>query len=58
MLTQLKRFAADQSGVTGIEYALIAMLVSIAIIASVTALGSSLNSIFDMVTSEVNSATS
>jgi len=58
MLTQLKQFAADQSGATGIEYALIAMLVAIAIVASVTALGSSLKSIFDMVTSEVNSAAS
>jgi len=58
MLTTLKEFATDESGVTGIEYALIAMLVSIAIIAAVTALGSSLKSIFDMVTSEVNSATS
>lgn len=58
MLTRLKQFAADQAGATGIEYALIAMLVSIAIMASVIALGSSLKSIFDAVASEVNSATS
>jgi pilus assembly protein Flp/PilA len=58
MLTALKEFATDESGATGIEYALIAMLVAIAIIASVTALGSSLKSIFDTVASEVNGATS
>ncbi len=58
MLTALKEFATDDSGATGIEYALIAMLVAIAIVASVTALGSSLKSIFDTVASEVNSATS
>ena len=58
MLVALKEFAADESGATGIEYALLAMLVGIAIITSVTALGSSLKSIFEMVTSEVNSAAS
>ena len=42
MLTRLKQFAADQSGATAIEYALIAVLVGIAIIGSVTALGDSL----------------
>jgi len=58
MLTALETFATDESGATGIEYALIAMLVGIAIIASVTALGSSLKSIFDTVASEVNGAAS
>jgi pilus assembly protein Flp/PilA len=41
MVTRAKQFATDQSGATSIEYALIAVLVSIAIIGAVTALGSS-----------------
>jgi pilus assembly protein Flp/PilA len=58
MVTRLKQFVADQSGATSIEYALIAVLVGVAIIASVTALGSSLKSIFDTVASTVNSISS
>ena len=57
MAPLLKRFLADQSGATAIEYALIAVLVAIAIIGAVTALGSSLKSIFDTVASTVNTAT-
>jgi pilus assembly protein Flp/PilA len=57
MASLLKRFLADQSGATAIEYALIAVLVAIAIIGAVTALGSSLKSIFDTVASTVNTAT-
>ena len=56
MAPLLKRFLADQSGATAIEYALIAVLVAIAIIGAVTALGSSLKSIFDTVASTVNIA--
>jgi pilus assembly protein Flp/PilA len=58
MLTRLKQFAADQSGATAIEYALIAVLVGIAIIGSVTALGDSLRPIFETVASTVASASS
>jgi pilus assembly protein Flp/PilA len=54
----LKQFAADQTGATSIEYALIAVLVGIAIISAVTALGSSLKSIFTTVSSTVNTASS
>ncbi len=38
------RFFADQSGATAIEYALIAAGISLAIIAAVNGLGSTLNS--------------
>jgi pilus assembly protein Flp/PilA len=55
---RLRQFAADQSGATAIEYALIAVLVGIAIITSVTALGGSLKSIFDTVASQVDSVSS
>jgi len=58
MLTRLKRFAADESGATAIEYALIAVLVGIAIIVSVTALGDSLKSIFTSVTTRLDSVSS
>ena len=58
MLTRLKRFAADQSGATAIEYALIAVLVGIAIVGSVTALGDSLQSIFYSVSTKLDSVSS
>jgi pilus assembly protein Flp/PilA len=57
-VTRLKQFAADQSGATSIEYALIAVLVGIAIITAVTALGDSLKSIFDTVASTVDAVSS
>ena len=50
------RFAGDESGATSIEYALIAVLVAIAIFGSVNALGTSLQSIFTAVSSEVSTA--
>jgi len=58
MAPLLKQFAADQSGATSIEYALIAVLVGIAIIGAVTALGNSLKAIFTTVSSTVNTASS
>ena len=42
----MKRFLRDDSGATAIEYALIATLISIAIIASVTAIGSNIKTLF------------
>jgi pilus assembly protein Flp/PilA len=58
MLTRLKQFLADQSGATAIEYALIAALVAMALIASVTALGASLKSIFMSVSTALNTVSS
>lgn len=49
MLTVLRflaRLGKDQSGVTAIEYGLIAALIAVAIIAAVTAIGTDLNSTF------------
>jgi pilus assembly protein Flp/PilA len=40
------RFAKDQSGVTAIEYGLIATLIGVAIIVGATALGGQLNTTF------------
>ncbi|MCX7320632.1 MAG: Flp family type IVb pilin [Hyphomicrobiales bacterium] len=42
----LKRFAADESGATAIEYGLIAAGISLAIIAVVNGLGTNLNGKF------------
>jgi pilus assembly protein Flp/PilA len=42
----LKRFLADRSGATAIEYGLIASLVAVAIITGASALGTNLNTTF------------
>jgi len=42
----LHRFISDQSGVTGIEYALVASMVAIAIVASARLLGTNLSAKF------------
>jgi pilus assembly protein Flp/PilA len=46
MRSHVIRFVADESGVTSIEYAIIAGMISIAIIAGATALGGKLNTAF------------
>jgi pilus assembly protein Flp/PilA len=50
------RFFNDESGVTAIEYGLIAALIAIAIIAALTALGDSLSSNFDEIGSNLDGA--
>ena len=54
----LARFLTDESGATAIEYGLIAALVSVAAIGALTALGGSLNTMFQTVSSAVSTATS
>lgn len=54
MFSQLIR---DESGATAIEYGLIAALVAVAIIAALTALGTSLDGIFGAVSGELEAAT-
>jgi pilus assembly protein Flp/PilA len=49
MIKSLKMFVANESGATAIEYALIASLVAVAIIASITVLGSKLQNTFNEV---------
>jgi pilus assembly protein Flp/PilA len=49
MVRYLSQFCKDQSGATAIEYGLIAAGISLAIIAVVQALGTSLNSTFSSV---------
>ena len=46
----IKRFIQEEDGVTAIEYALIAALIAVAIVATVTALGGKLNTVFTSIT--------
>ncbi len=52
--TKLRHFWADTSGTTAIEYALIASLISVTIIASSVHLGTSMKAMFDNVATKVN----
>ncbi len=45
----IKNFLCEEDGVTAIEYGLIAALVGVAIVVSVTALGTELKAVFDKV---------
>ena len=47
------RFAKDESGVTAIEYGLIATLVGVAIIVGATALGGTLNTAFSTISTDL-----
>ena len=53
----LNAFVNDESGATAIEYGLIAGLVAVAIIAALSALGTSLDSLFMSVASTVSAST-
>ncbi|NVO14194.1 MAG: Flp family type IVb pilin [Rhodoplanes sp.] len=52
-MTLIKRFLADKSGATAIEYGLIAAGISVAIIAVVNSLGTSLKNTFSNVSSQL-----
>ena len=58
MFRVLRRFTADESGATAIEYGLIAALVSVAAIGALTAMGASLASMFNTVSSALSGAPS
>jgi pilus assembly protein Flp/PilA len=45
----VSRFVKDESGATAIEYGLLATLISLAIITTVTGLGSKLNTTFSSI---------
>ncbi len=53
MSKRIARFVKDKSGVTAIEYGLIALLVAVGIIASITVLGGSVNETFNTVASSM-----
>jgi pilus assembly protein Flp/PilA len=49
----LKQFLADESGTTAIEYGLIAAGISVVIISSVNAIGSTLNAKFQFISNQL-----
>lgn len=49
MKNLLTRFATDESGVTAIEYGLIAGLISVVIITAVALIGTNLNIVFNFI---------
>ncbi|WP_312222122.1 Flp family type IVb pilin [Rhizobium rhizoryzae] len=50
------RFVKEESGATAIEYGLIAALISVALIAGATTLGTNLNSVFQNISSKMATA--
>jgi pilus assembly protein Flp/PilA len=56
MLNHLARFLNEEDGATAIEYGLIAALVSVAAIGALTAMGSSLSTMFNTVSSALSGA--
>jgi pilus assembly protein Flp/PilA len=48
------RFLKDESGATAIEYGLIAALIAVVIVGGVTAVGTSLDALFNSVASELD----
>ena len=56
MTKTLKTIFNDESGATAIEYGLIAALVSVAAIAALTAMGTSLETMFNRVSNELSGA--
>ena len=50
---KIRKFAADESGVTAIEYGLIAAGIAVAIITAVGLLGTELSNMFDDVTAAI-----
>ena len=53
MKLKLKKFLADDSGATAIEYGLIAAGISVAIITAVNTMGSTLNGVFGDINTEL-----
>jgi len=56
MIASVVRFAREESGVTAIEYALIAALVAVAIIGAATALGANIGAVFNYVSGKLTAA--
>ena len=53
MTAFVKRFVADESGATAIEYGLIAALIAVVVITAVTAIGDNLKGTFNNVANSV-----
>jgi pilus assembly protein Flp/PilA len=58
IISAVKTFAADENGVTAIEYGLIAALIGVAVATTAKTLGTDLSSVFSAVSTKVNAAIS
>ncbi|QPB19835.1 MULTISPECIES: Flp family type IVb pilin [Rhizobium] len=56
MTKLFSRFLKDESGATAIEYGLIAALISVALIAGATSLGTKINATFNNLATTMNGA--
>jgi pilus assembly protein Flp/PilA len=56
MLTPINRFIFDEDGATSIEYALIAMLISVVIIAAVQAMTGEIGLLFTQIETKLSTA--
>ncbi len=56
MFFKFRRFLKNKSGATAIEYGLITALVSVAAVVALQSLGTSLNSMFNTVSQELDAA--
>ena len=56
MFTNVHKFLKDRSGVTAIEYGLIAGLIAVVIIAVLTTMGADLNNLFNDVSGGLQNA--
>ena len=56
MKTLVSRFVKDETGVTAIEYGLIAALIAVVIIASVTLVGTQLTAVFTKIQTSLAAA--
>ncbi len=52
-MTTIQRFIKDEAGATAIEYGLIAALISVAIIAATTALGTNISATFNKISAKM-----
>jgi pilus assembly protein Flp/PilA len=55
-MKMIKNFLNDETGVTAIEYGLIAVVISVAIIVAVQGLGTQLSTTFNKVTTQLKTA--
>jgi pilus assembly protein Flp/PilA len=56
MKSLFARFAKDESGATAIEYGLIATLIGVALILGARAVGTSLNSVFNTISTKITAS--
>ncbi|WP_336486027.1 Flp family type IVb pilin [Methylobacterium nigriterrae] len=54
MKNVFKRFASDESGATAIEYGMIAALIAVVIIGTLSAIGTKLNAKFTAISGNLN----